>query len=281
MAAKPTKPEEEVPTTAVAPRGGFAVADTFDIPDDVEIADDGADDVKLRFPALKLIQGTSRGIEDSDRHIGDWWHSDTGEFVSELAVIPLYKQDQRACFEDDNDSPVCSSIDGLQPLPHQPLWQKVSVFFNRVEYNPAEITPMGLIPQWCSECPLSQFVNGNAPVCGESILTMVMREDKSFAQMRISGTGLGPFRNQIGKLIKNNKRIPMFSHIWIFSSKAAEKTGKKWRQLTVSVLPLAQPEFLAVNEVVKAIRSEIQQEVEKTDFAATAGPIIDGDEIDY
>lgn len=255
----------------------------MELPADVDWADDGADDVRIQFPMLKLIQGTTRGIDGASKHIGEWYHTDTGEFETDLHVIPLYKQNQRACFEDDAEMPSCSSLDGIAPLPYQPLWQKETAKFRGMAPVKVEsITPDGLAPALCAQCPLSQFVDGNAPICGESMLMMVMREDNSFAQMRLGGTALGPVRNRLGKLVKNNKRLPMFTQRWTFSSKETEKGNKKWQQLTVETMPLPPVDALRLNEVAKSLRPQMQAEAQSASFVDESNIIdMDDDDIGY
>lgn len=241
---------EENRSLAAAPDNPYA---------DIDFADDGVNEerIVLKWPDIKLIQGTTRGIPGSERHIGDFYHTDTNEYVETLDVIPLIARDQRALFEEgDSESPVCISLDGIRPEPNQLAWTKPLLRLRGLGEVSVGLEPQ---PAYCKDCPFSQFAeDGTPPPCGETILMMVMREDRSFARLRIGRTGLGPVRNRISRLINGSKRLPIFTAMWSFSSHSAEKGNRKWAQLDVTTRPLQVDEIREVNEVVRAMRAEME-----------------------
>lgn len=243
--------------------------------DQIEFAPDGAEDLQVAFPSIKLVQGTTRGISGSSKHIGEFYHEDTGVYEDALEVIPLYMQTQRAIFEKEAESPGCMSVDGVAPLPNQPLWQKNSATFNIGEVSMEDRYQ----PRLCAECPFSQFGDdGTPPLCGETILMMVQRDDDSFARLRIGRTGLKPVRDAARKLQFKGRRLPIFTSMWTFKSFEKEAPGRKWNQLEVSTAPLANEDIVRVNAIATAIRGQIQTVAENTDFASEASNVIDMDE---
>lgn len=246
-----------------------------------DFASDGAEDLAVTFPDIKLIQGTTRGIANSERHIGDFYHSDTQQFDEKLEVIPLYMQTQRAIFEDGVEAPGCMSVDGISPLPNQPLWTKEKILIKQKLLDQNGMWQ----PEYCADCPYSRFKeDGTPPPCGETILMMVRRDDDSFARLRIGRTGLKPVRDAAKKLQFKGRRLPIFTSLWSFSSVSKETPGRKWSQLQVSTTPLPPAEVVAINAIAKAIRSQIQEVAADTNFAAeaeAAGPVIDQDEVPF
>lgn len=246
-----------------------------------DFAPDGAEDLQVTFPDVKLIQGTTRGIPNSERHIGHFFHSDTQQFDEKLEVIPLYMQTQRAIFEDGVEAPGCMSVDGISPLPSQPLWTKEKILLKQRMVDQSGMWQ----PEYCQDCPYSRFKeDGTPPECGETILMMVRREDDSFARLRIGRTGLKPVRDAAKKLQLKGKRLPIFTSLWSFSSVSKEAPGRKWSQLQVSTTPLPPAEVAIVNAIAKAIRADIQEVAKDTNFAAEAeasGTVIDQDEVPF
>ena len=243
-----------------------------------EFAPDGAEDLQITFPSIKLIQGTTRGIAGSSKHIGEFYHEDTGEYEDALEVIPLYMQTQRALFEEDLESPSCMSVDGAEPLPNQPLWRKNVAKFKNGDWE----VPLTGQPRICAACPLSQFAeDGTPPVCGETILMMVQRDDESFARLRIGRTGLKPVRDAAKKLQYKGKRLPIFTAMWTFRSFEKEAPGRKWSQLEVSTAPLSNDEIVRISKLAMDIRRDIQTVAADTNFADEAENVIDYDEVAF
>lgn len=248
--------------------------------DQIEFAPDGAEDVRLPFPTIKLIQGTTRGIVGSAKHSGEFYHEDTGEYEEALEVVPLYAQTQRAIFELDAELPACASTDGVAPNPRQPLWTKNVVRFKSGEHE----VPMTGQPQFCHQCPFGQFgPNNEAPECGESILMMVQRDDDTFARFRIGRSGLKPVRDAMKNLKirvkgKPEQRLPIFTALWTFTSFEKEAPGRKWNQLEVSTTPLSPEDIVRINKLAMDIRRDIQTVAAETDFASEASNVIDYDE---
>lgn len=267
MPSKTTqKPEETGAAVAKLDETTTALAHPFD---EVEWEDDGVNPDKVRaiFPQIKLIQGTTRGVDARDT--GRFIHSDTGQIEDAIEVIPLIATDQRSFFEDGVDAPACVSYDGIAPAPNQPLWTKPVVAIR----GKGMVSQEGLWqPRFCAECRYSKFgENGEAPDCNESILLMVRREDDSFAQFRVGRTGLSKVRREMGKLKGMARRLPIFAYVWTFGSENQEKAGKKWQQLTVKTTPLSNEQAIDVNNLVKTMRSTMQREAQKS-------IVTDGDE---
>lgn len=233
---------------------------------DIDFADDGVNEEKvvLAWPDIKLVQGTTRGIKNSERHLGDFYHPDKDEFTETLDVIPLALREQRALFEDQAESPSCISLDNIRPEPNQLLWQKEKVLIKGVGEQYVGDMPQ---PAFCADCPFSKFgEDGSAPACGETILMMVQREDGSFARFRVGRTGLKPVRKAIARLISGSRRLPVFSAMWTFSAEPVEKGSRKWMQLNVATRPLEMAEVIEVNETVKLIRAQTDEVARKAAF---------------
>ena len=248
-------PEETNRSLIQAPKDPYA---------DIEFADDGVDEsrVRLQWPDIRLIQGTTKGIEDSDRHLGMFYHPDRAEFTETLDVIPLAVRYTRAFFEEDAMSPACVSLDGRAPEPNQLLWTKQQVLVKNQGLRDIGFMPQ---PTSCDACPFSAWGDDNTPPpCGESRLLMVMREDGSFARFRASSTAIAPVDRTINRLINGAKRLPIFAHMWSFGSQKTEKGSKKWYQLTVNTRPLDIDEVKEVNETVKMIRGQVDTVTRET-----------------
>lgn len=224
--------------------------------EDIDWADDGVneEEIRISWPMIRLVQGTTRGLPDSDRHIGDFYHPDTQAYSEKLVVVPLQLRTQRAFFEAVAEQPVCTSLDGIAPQPNQLLWTKPEVTHKSIK---GSIDMAGTYaPGHCVDCMFFNFSpEGNPPLCGETILMMVRRGDGSFAQFRVGGTGLKPVRQALGRMVANNKRLPAFAHKWTFSSVTMEKPGQKWKQLQVSTEPLSRAEAQEMNALVQEMRA--------------------------
>lgn len=263
MAAKQTPITGEVLPAVINP-GEQAVATRERVEDPfagIVFEDDGVNEgepsFRLLWPEVKLIQGVTRGIDGSNKHIGEFYHTDWQEFQTDLHVIPLNIREQRAFFEDGVEAPGCVSVDGIAPLPNQPLWKKP---FINVRNRGSQSQEGMWQPELCVECPYAQFAeDGTPPLCGSSMLMMVKREDDSFAQLRIGPSGLKPVRQAIRKLIGGRRRLPIFAAGWTFSSTTAEKGTKKWEQLTVQTYPLDVAEVVAMNVLVAEMRGQVNE----------------------
>jgi hypothetical protein len=264
LAAKPTETAVIVPGET-----GRSLINPFgiDIPDDLlgQMAElsDGSEELMPTWPQIKLIQGTTRGVQDSTKHMGEWYHTDREQFDPLLEVIPLRMTDQRTLFGTNDVTPLCSAPDGKYPLPNQKLWTMPTVEVRGGKTLGVPKTQ----PMSCAECPFSQFgLNNAAPVCNESILLMVMRDDdQSFAQVRIGGTGLKPFRSTVRRrLVYRNRRVPLFTHLFTFGSEAIESGNKKWMQLTVNVAPLSADQVREMVGLATAMQESMQSEIERS-----------------
>jgi len=72
----------------------------------------------LVIPRYKIVQGTTRGLENRDKKIGQWYSTLDGEARPEMDIVVLRYSHSRAMFEKDNFTPeglLCMSTNGRQP----------------------------------------------------------------------------------------------------------------------------------------------------------------------
>lgn len=256
-----TKAPEEEPQTALI--------NYDELGDDFEFADDGVDNAKVRpqFPKIMLVQGTTK-LEGSSKHLGEYYDEGDGSYHERISVTPLRFQDNRACFEQGKDSPVCMSTDGIKPLPGQPLWKMDT--FNSRGAGLVPVPPMGQ-PVACADCPFSQWEGDKPPLCGEGILALVQTEEGEFRQMRFTGTALGPIRNRMTKLVFKMRRLPIYAALWTFSSREISQEGRKWMQLDVITTPHPIARVKELTAFLKGINSTVEQFQETAEEEVRAG----------
>lgn len=264
-----TKTDEQA-LTPIEPGGAVEAVidwDTFDLPDD------GTGDIKPRFPEIKIVQGTSK-MPGAGKNGGAFYFTDTEEFVpGGLDLVFLQAQQARALFA-DGDAPLCASADGHRPLPGQPLWSMES--FKNLNGNKIDVPDIGE-PALCAECPFSNFVNGAAPICSRSYITLVDRnanpEDMDLAQLRLSRTSLKPFEVFAGaiKAMKASKTrigLPLFAFRVRLYTEETTREAKKWYQLKMEKERLTDAELLQYAQAVKTYRGDFQEAVKQTVMAS-------------
>lgn len=99
MAKEVAKREVELPAEYIG-EGGIPVGTENITKDDFVL------------PRIRIIQPTSR---DSDKGIGKFCNSVTGEVFSSLKIVPLTVTHGRVCFSvaETHSSPICRSLDGI------------------------------------------------------------------------------------------------------------------------------------------------------------------------
>lgn len=230
---------------------------------DVQWESDGCEDIAPSFPLIKVVQRMST-MEGASKHNGEFWHSDregAEAFEATLGVVPLVKRDTRAFFEEGAEKPLCMSADGVVPMANQPLWSR-------------EEAPLPAQPMACMYCPLSAWddVTGKPPACRESKVLLVVRDDDSLAQMRLSGMSIKPFERYVSKALKP-KKLPMYSKRFIFTTQELRKEGKTWNEIEVYGEALS----IAEAQSYQAVLREQRQKFESTLTESGGTEWIDGD----
>lgn len=227
----------EQPTTAVAPIEETTTA----LSEWQEFAweSDGTDDIAPSFPVIKIVQATST-MQNSGKHAGEFWRSDTEEFYGTLDVVALFSKDTRAFFRESEDAPACASDDGISPRPNQPLWENQAA------------------PQFCEQCPLSAWgKNGEPPQCRSSKVVLVDHEGE-LGQLRLTGTAIKPFRQFVSKKLKPRK-LPLCSQALHLYTTEESGGGKKWYQLHIENRMLTPNEASQYNAVLRYERQRFEQ----------------------
>lgn len=269
----------EIMDTALVAAGETAVTAWEELDD---LPGDGADNIKARFPELKVVQGTSK-MPNAGRHGGAFYHTATEEFLDQsIDVVILQTQFSRALFG-ESESPLCTSPDGVAPRPGSPLWEMQSF---RTKAG-TDLPVMHSEPRSCATCVFSQFVDGHAPACSESYLALVdLSCDPAapdLATMRFSRTALKPFRQFFGaikamKLHKAAKRmgIPSYAFRVTLSTQETSRDGKKWYQLALEKERLGPQQVADYAVFVRDVRDAFAQHATSVEFEddapAEAGP---------
>lgn len=214
--------------------------------------DDGTGDIAPSFPIIKVVQRMST-MEGGTRHVGAFWHSDRdGEeaFEDTLGIVPLVKRDTRAYFEEGTEKPICMSADGRAPLANQPLWNR-------------EEAPLAAQPTDCSFCPFSMWneVTGKPPLCRESKVLLVVRDDQTMAQLRVSGMSIKPFEQYVAKSLKP-KGMPLYSKRFVLTTKEQRREGKTWNEIEFYGEPLTMAEAQGYAAMLREQRAKFVQTLE-------------------
>lgn len=243
------------PTTAIAPvdETPTALAEWKDF----EWADDGTADIAPSFPIIKIVQATST-MQNSGKHAGEFWRSDTEEYAPTIEVVALFSKDTRAYFEEGKDAPSCASDDGVYPRPNQPLWQGQAA------------------PQFCDQCPLSAWKDDNPPKCRNSKVVLVDHEGE-LAQLRLTGTAIKPFRQFVAKKLKPRK-LPLCSQKLHLYTSEESGGGKKWYQLHIDAEALTPTDASQYNAVLRYERQRFEEAVRDTHDAEPQGDGVEWDD---
>lgn len=239
---------EAEPTTALAPATETAVAEAWQ---DFTWESDGTEDIAPSFPIIKIVQATST-MQNSGKHAGEFWRSDTEAYMPTIEVVALFSKDTRAYFEEGHDAPSCASDDGVSPRPGQALWAT----------QPA--------PQFCDQCPLSVWgANGEPPKCRASKVVLVDHGGE-LAQLRLTGTAIKPFRQFVAKKLKPRK-LPLCSQQLHLYTTEESGGGKKWYQLHIDASLLSPADASQYNAVLRYERQRFEEAVRNTHDAEPTG----------
>ena len=205
--------------------------------------EDGSEDVLPQFPIVKIVQATS-GMEGAQKHGGEFWRSDTEEFLPSLDFVPLFMKETRAHFLEGDAQPVCVSADGKAPLPGQRLWAE--------EYKDLLLDNGWQIfdqPVSCADCPFSQWVDNNPPLCGGSIVVLGDLGGGDLVQLRISGKSIKPWRSFVARLVTAKKRPLCSYRLNLYTEAKQEGAQKRWQELRVqaeSLTPALAAQYIPV-----------------------------------
>lgn len=159
------------------------------------------------LPEIRIVQKATPTMgPESGKHGGDFWLSDTGEFVRELVGTVILSVETRALFdEDEQGAPVCSSLDGRVPRAGGSVWAKGTIRFK--DMKESQVVPMSHAPAVCAVCPFNQWIERKKPPCRASYLALFeLAETGGLYRIRFGGTGIGPFRNWLGRLAGSGAR---------------------------------------------------------------------------
>lgn len=162
-----------------------------------------ADDFTL--PVMKLVQSTTK-VEGVADKLGKWYRTDTGETTEAPHLIMIGIAKQRVLFESTysgEGKPLCRSDNGKEPRAEY-IGQTLDVVPPTEKYEAVvregpgnfEIMPL------CSNCPLSQWVNGNKPPCKLSDSWAAVTSDGDPVIVRFGGSAA-----KMGGKLRNLARI--------------------------------------------------------------------------
>lgn len=249
-------------TEAVEAAGGVAVVeptagglpqswDDFRVGADWE--SDGTEAITPSFPVIKIVQATSN-MAGAGQHGGDFWHSDRETYEKELRVVGLLRRETRALFVDGSESPACISADGERPLANQPLWMGETFSVNEQTYN----VPLGAQPSRCATCPFAQWINSAPPLCKNSDVLLVQREDGSLAQLRLSGKSIKPFNGFVAKKCRP-RGIPLYAYrLTLATERKSEGANKRWYELQIAGELMTPTEAREYSDMLRLYRSQFE-----------------------
>ncbi len=223
--------------------------------------DDGTEEIQPSFPYIKMVQGSSQ-MDGAGKHGGDFWHSDSEGYTSEIVGVALVMRDTRALFRDGIEGPTCLSVDGVQPLPDQPEWGEAN----------------GPQPLKCADCPLSQWGEDNEkPACKASKVLLIDRGDGDLAQLRVSGKSIKPLRQFVARRCKP-KRIPLYAFRLALTTRELAEMGKdgkphKWHELVVAGDLMQPAEAMRYSDMLRLQREKFTESLKiTTDTVSTEWP---------
>lgn len=241
-----------------------------------DFAPDGTEDIAPSFPIIKIVAGTSQ-MTGASKHAGEFYRTDTEEFLPTIDVVPLFQKQTRAVFADGSDQPLCRSDDGKAPAGIQPLWRESS--FRTANGQTHEVPEMTQ-PRTCATCPFGMWgANDEPPLCRESVVVLVDAGGGDLAQLRIQPSSIGVWRKWIGRVL-NPKKLPLCSQRLALTTAERSKPGKKWYELIIDATQLSPAEAAMYNAVLQYEANNFERAVREADAAEVGGMVIDGDDID-
>ena len=235
-------------------------------------ASDGTEDIAPSFPIIKIVAGTSQ-MSGASKHAGEFYRTDTEEFIPTLECVPLFQKTTRAVFEEGSDTPVCRSENGHEPMPYQRLWDLDTL---RLGNGQSIDVPTNVQPKSCAICPLGQWgQNDEPPVCRENVVVLVDAGDGELAQLRIAPSSIGVWRRWVARKLKP-KKLPLCSQRLTLTTTERSKPGKKWSELVIESEQLSPAEAAAYNAVLQYEAAAFERTVLEQTTTAPAN-VIDGD----
>lgn len=235
-------------------------------------ASDGTEEIAPSFPIIKIVSGTSQ-MTGASKHAGEFFRSDTEEYLPELEVVPLFQKATRAVFADGSDTPLCRSDNGKEPMPYQQLWsQRTFKTANGQEHD-----VIGDQPRSCLDCRFGQWGdNDEPPVCRENVVVLVDAGNGELAQLRIPPSSIGVWRRFIARKLKP-KKMPLCSQALTLTTVEKSKPGKKWYELVIDAAQLSPAEAAAYNAVLQYEAENFERAVTLPVDDDLPANVIDGD----
>lgn len=231
--------------------------------------DYGHGDINPSFPYLKIVQPmtTAKGATGKE---GWFYHSDTGEYIGTVEGVVLLKTNPRSMFIAGHDKPVCASMNGVEPLPNQPLWEMKSIIVKRGEKpQPLPLTE----PSSCETCVFGAWTGerGNriVPPCSQSNMLLLDENDGSqppganLVMFRVKGRSIKPYKKWYATRCAP-KRLPPFAYrLHMYTEGPLSEPGKegKWYELRIESEPMDPADVLAYKAIVDAQRAKFHESV--------------------
>ncbi len=207
--------------------------------------DDGNGDIQPSFPVIKIVQPTST-MAESEKHVGEFYHSDLDAYTPEVECVGLVKRDTRAYFVQGDDQPQCMSADGIAPLDGMKLWT-----------DPEN----GTQPQLCDQCPFGSWgTNDTPPPCKASLVVLVTRASGDLAQLRIGGKSIRPYKQFVAKKLRP-KKLPLYSQSLVLSTEMKSEPGKRWAELVIEAQTMTPNEAMKFNHILQDQRRRFEESV--------------------
>lgn len=245
------------------PDGSVVNMDDMEIDEAQGFAPDGTEGILPSFPVIKIATATSR-MDKADKNAGSFWCSDTEEYSESIDVVGLVARNTRALFSDDRsiEKPLCMSTDGRVPLADQPLWGQESV--DTRDYGTLDVPEA--TPSNCAACPFSQWGEGtdgkqHPPVCRESLVLLVAREDGQFATLRLGGTNIKPFRQMVATKLKP-KALALCTQALRLTTERKQANGNTWYEIVWQATPLPRKLALFFNQAVREQQARFDHSIE-------------------
>lgn len=218
--------------------------------------DDGTEEVAAVLPFVKIVQGVSK-MPDAERHIGEFWRSDTGDFYPEMTIVPLFQKTTRALFNrigdrqvllagEDPETLICASADGKEPMPEQLYWHKTG-----------KDQPFS-----CEMCPFSQWGEDDRgfsvrPTCGESWVILA-DHDGDLVQIRLARSAMSAWREFLSKRVRpkvlqedgTRRESRMFQFRVTLRTERRTQNGNTWQALVVEATKMSDLEASIYNAVL-------------------------------
>jgi hypothetical protein len=232
MTVKQTQLTVPEPESALAEWKGYTPA-----------VDDGTEDVAPSFPNLRIVQATSK-MEGAGRHGGDFWRSDTEEFMGSVSVVPIYRRVTRAMFAELSEKPDCSSSDGVYPNSWSTLWDE-----KEMEW-----------PSSCDTCPFSGWGEDNSPPKCKESWVFLLDLDGELVQFRATGKNIKPWKALISRRLKP-KHLPLYSHRVTMTNVRKQDGQNIWYETELSPVLMGIREAQRYGELLKSYRDRFTDAV--------------------